>query len=121
MLTHINVSDCKNSPFSDDRLFYTGPAQMYWRLVVMSEEEKEAALKECHNTQGTGNHSGARGTRNRVIARYFWPTINKDVTDWVRYGYQVYFLYAEHVHAKQCLVLLHHFSVFRSNVVIRAK
>lgn len=53
------------------------------RLVVMSEEEKKLALNECHDNSETGNHHGVRGTRNRVIAGYFWPTLIKDVTEWV--------------------------------------
>ncbi|XP_049333328.1 gypsy retrotransposon integrase-like protein 1 [Astyanax mexicanus] len=53
------------------------------RLVVCTEEEKRSVLMECHNS-GTGNHNGVRGTRDRVIAGYFWPTLMKDVTEWVK-------------------------------------
>lgn len=55
------------------------------RLVVLTEEEKRSALVECHNNHGTGNHHGVRGTRDRVIAGYFWSTLKEDVTKWVRY------------------------------------
>ncbi|KAM3605029.1 uncharacterized protein V6R79_019457 [Siganus canaliculatus] len=58
------------------------------RLVVLSEKEKTAILSECHNQPGTGNHNGIRGTRNRVVAGYYWPTITKDVTDWIRCCHQ---------------------------------
>lgn len=54
------------------------------RLVVMTEDEKRFALNECHDNSETGNHHGVRGTRNRVIAGYYWPTLIKDVTEWVR-------------------------------------
>ncbi|XP_046704188.1 uncharacterized protein si:dkey-79d12.4 isoform X3 [Silurus meridionalis] len=54
------------------------------RLVVLSEEEKRSVLTECHNNPDTGNHSGIRGTQNRVTAGYYWPTIIQDVKDWVR-------------------------------------
>uniref|UniRef100_A0A672L726 Integrase catalytic domain-containing protein n=1 Tax=Sinocyclocheilus grahami TaxID=75366 RepID=A0A672L726_SINGR len=66
-----------------DRLFYVGPSRQYMRLVVLSEEEKRSVLTECHNNPGTGNHSGVRGTQNRVIAGYYWPTIIQDVKEWV--------------------------------------
>uniref|UniRef100_A0A8C1PNX9 Integrase catalytic domain-containing protein n=1 Tax=Cyprinus carpio TaxID=7962 RepID=A0A8C1PNX9_CYPCA len=56
----------------------------YMRLVVLSEEEKRSALTECHNNPGTGNHSSVRGTQNRAIAGYYWPTIIQDVKEWVR-------------------------------------
>uniref|UniRef100_A0A672G6V4 Gypsy retrotransposon integrase-like protein 1 n=1 Tax=Salarias fasciatus TaxID=181472 RepID=A0A672G6V4_SALFA len=68
----------------DNRLFYTGPSMQYMRLVVFSEEEKKAVLMECHNNPGTGNHNGARSTRNRVVAGYYWPTMIKDTNEWVR-------------------------------------
>ncbi|KAM3590304.1 uncharacterized protein V6R79_007201 [Siganus canaliculatus] len=78
----------ENGFYTDNRLFYTGPNKNYMRLVVLSEEEKTAILSECHNQPGTGNHNGIRGTRNRVVAGYYWPTITKDVTDWIRCCHQ---------------------------------
>lgn len=72
--------------FVDGRLFYVGPNKQYMRLVVLTEEEKRSALVECHNNHGTGNHHGVRGTRDRVIAGYFWSTLKDDVTKWVRYN-----------------------------------
>ena len=54
------------------------------RLVVLTGEEKMAVLKECHNNPGTGNHNGVRGTRDRVVAGYYWATIQPDVEEWVR-------------------------------------
>ncbi|XP_016326325.1 uncharacterized protein LOC107676307 [Sinocyclocheilus anshuiensis] len=73
-----------NFIIKDDRLFYVGPSRQYIRLVVLSEEEKRSVLTECHNNPGTGNHSGVRGTQNRVIAGYYWSTIIQDVKEWVR-------------------------------------
>ncbi|XP_056155211.1 uncharacterized protein LOC130129645 [Lampris incognitus] len=72
------------TPLAGGRLYYTGPSQCYMRLVIMSEEERRAVLNECHNQQGTGTHRGVRGTRDRVVAGYYWHTITRDVTDWVR-------------------------------------
>ncbi|KAA8582395.1 hypothetical protein FQN60_009135 [Etheostoma spectabile] len=63
------------------RLFYTGPARRYLRMVVMSEQEKKSVLTECH---GQSIHKGVRGTRNRVIAGYYWQTIVQDVDNWVK-------------------------------------
>ncbi|XP_046725436.1 uncharacterized protein LOC124398937 [Silurus meridionalis] len=68
----------------DGRLYYLGPNKTYMRLVVMTEEEKSFALNECHDNSETGNHLGVRGTRNKVIEGYFWPTLIKDVTEWVK-------------------------------------
>ncbi|XP_019213044.1 uncharacterized protein LOC100692678 isoform X6 [Oreochromis niloticus] len=73
-----------NYKLKDNRLFYTGPSMQCMRLVVMSEEEKKSVLMECHNNPGTGNHNGVRGTRNRVVAGYYWPTLNQDISEWVR-------------------------------------
>uniref|UniRef100_A0A1A8AWX9 Si:ch211-249c2.1 n=1 Tax=Nothobranchius furzeri TaxID=105023 RepID=A0A1A8AWX9_NOTFU len=73
-----------NYRLKDNRLFYTGPSMQSMRLVVMSEEEKKSVLMECHNNPGTGNHNGVRGTRNRVVAGYYWPTLNQDIAEWVR-------------------------------------
>lgn len=69
---------------TDGRLYYVGPNKTYMRLVVMTEEEKRFALSECHGNTETGIHHGVRSTRNRVIAGYYWPTLIKDVTEWVR-------------------------------------
>lgn len=55
------------------------------RLVVLSDAEKRAVLMECHNNPGTGHHNGIRGAKIRVIAGYYWPTLTKNVTDWVMY------------------------------------
>ena len=55
------------------------------RLVVQSEEKKRAVLQECHGDPGTGNHSGVRGTRDRVVSGYYWSTLVEDVKDWVKH------------------------------------
>uniref|UniRef100_A0A672G032 Gypsy retrotransposon integrase-like protein 1 n=1 Tax=Salarias fasciatus TaxID=181472 RepID=A0A672G032_SALFA len=73
-----------NFILKDGQLFYTGPRRQYMRLVVQSEEQKQAVLQECHGHPGTGNHSGVRGTRDRVTAGYYWSTISEDVKDWVK-------------------------------------
>ncbi|RXN12008.1 G2 M phase-specific E3 ubiquitin- ligase-like protein [Labeo rohita] len=78
-----------NFIIKDDRLFYVGPSRQYMRLVVLSEEEKRSVLTECHNNPGTGNHCGVRGTQNRVIAAYYWPTIIQDVKEWVKEPWEV--------------------------------
>ncbi|MCI4387820.1 hypothetical protein PGIGA_G00078570 [Pangasianodon gigas] len=75
---------CDKFIIKDGRLYYVGPNKTYMRLVVMTEDEKKFALNECHDNSETGNHHGVRGTRNRVIAGYYWPTLIKDVTEWVK-------------------------------------
>ncbi|XP_053499153.1 uncharacterized protein LOC128619186 isoform X1 [Ictalurus furcatus] len=75
---------CDKFIIKDGRLYYVGPNKTYMRLVVMTEDEKRFALNECHDNSETGNHHGVRGTRNRVIAGYYWPTLIKDVTEWVK-------------------------------------
>ncbi|KAL2098339.1 hypothetical protein ACEWY4_007546 [Coilia grayii] len=69
-------------PSAKGQLFYTGPSYQYMRLVVMSDEQRQAVLKECHNNPGTGNHGGVRATMDRVVAGYYWDTIKADVADW---------------------------------------
>uniref|UniRef100_A0A3B3QB65 Integrase catalytic domain-containing protein n=1 Tax=Paramormyrops kingsleyae TaxID=1676925 RepID=A0A3B3QB65_9TELE len=71
-----------------NRLFYIGPCKQCMRLVVMSEKEKFRVLEECHHNPGTGNHNSIRGTKNRVISGYFWPTLAKDVADWLKCCHQ---------------------------------
>lgn len=90
-LTSVNVKQwkqiietCLFSLSTDNQLFYTGPSRQYMRLVVLSEEQKQAVLQECHHNPGKGNHNGVRRTRDRVIAGYYWSTIKADVTDWVK-------------------------------------
>ncbi|KAM9445842.1 uncharacterized protein Hap1MRO34_024579 [Clarias gariepinus] len=75
---------CDKFIIKDGRLYYVGPNKTYMRLVVMTEEEKRFALSECHGNTETGIHHGVRSTRNRVIAGYYWPTLIKDVTEWVK-------------------------------------
>ena len=72
----------------DERLFYTGPSQTFMRMVTMTEQERTDVLTECHDRS---NHNGVRGTRNRVVASYYWLTITQDVEAWVRIilGYDI--------------------------------
>ncbi|KAA0724022.1 Gypsy retrotransposon integrase-like protein 1 [Triplophysa tibetana] len=78
-----------NFTIKDDRLFYTGPTKQYFRLVVLSEEEKWSVFADFHNNPGTGNHCGIRGTQNRVIAGYYWSTLIDDVKEWVKEAWEV--------------------------------
>ncbi|XP_036072658.1 uncharacterized protein LOC112156010 isoform X4 [Oryzias melastigma] len=73
-----------NFTLRDNRLYYTGPSKEYMRMVVMSDEEKKSVLMECHINPTNGKHFGLRGTRNRVIAGYYWQTINHCVSEWLR-------------------------------------
>ncbi|KAK7899378.1 hypothetical protein WMY93_020231 [Mugilogobius chulae] len=77
-----------NFVLKDHRLFYTGPSQQFMRLVVLSEDERRAALNECHIDPGTGTHMGNRSTRDRVVSGYYWNSINKDVHEWVKSCHQ---------------------------------
>lgn len=67
----------------DDRLFYIGPKRQYMRLVIENNEEKDKVLQECHFNPGTGNHNGVRGTKNKVVAGYYWFTLAEDVVNMV--------------------------------------
>ncbi|CAM4735446.1 unnamed protein product [Leuciscus chuanchicus] len=86
---YVYGASCRYSIRTDDRLFYIGPSMQYMRLVILSEEKKRSVLTECHNNPGTGNHSGVRGTQNRVIAGYYWSTIIQDVKEWVKEAWEV--------------------------------
>uniref|UniRef100_A0A3B3DAL4 Integrase catalytic domain-containing protein n=1 Tax=Oryzias melastigma TaxID=30732 RepID=A0A3B3DAL4_ORYME len=73
-----------NYKVKGNRLFYTGPTMRFMRLVVMSEEEKRSVLMECHQNSGTENHTGMRGTINKIVAGYYWQTVKQDVDEWVK-------------------------------------
>lgn len=79
------------------------------RLVVLSEEQKQAVLEECHYNPGTGNHNGVRRTRDRVIAGYYWSTIKADVTDWVKnICHRINVFYCERARLKAAVLNSHH-------------
>lgn len=50
---------------------------------VVPESAREAVLHECHD-KPTAAHLGIKKTKERVIQRYFWPSVSHDVVDYVR-------------------------------------
>lgn len=54
------------------------------RLVILSDEQKRVVMEQCHNNPCTGNHSGVRSAKDRVIAGYYWSSLKKDVVYWVK-------------------------------------
>lgn len=53
-----------------------------WKMVI-PETLRTRVLKECHDDQVSG-HFGIKKTVLRVRQRYFWPTLIKDVKNYVR-------------------------------------
>lgn len=53
-----------------------------WKLVVPLEH-REAVMKECHD-EPTAAHLGAQKTIDRVLDRYFWPGMSKDIKKYVK-------------------------------------
>ena len=56
--------------------------QEAWKLVLPKEKRAEA-LHECHD-EPTAGHLGKRKTYLRIALKYYWPSIQKDVADYVR-------------------------------------
>lgn len=53
-----------------------------WKLVI-PEKSRLVVLQECHDNPSSG-HMGVKKTINRVRQKYFWPSLIKDVKDYVR-------------------------------------
>ncbi|KAG7461583.1 hypothetical protein MATL_G00192640 [Megalops atlanticus] len=67
----------------DNRLYYIGANGLEMRLVVMSNEEKERVLRECHDNPAIGGHQGRKRTQKKVKSAYYWSTITRDTKQWV--------------------------------------
>ena len=53
-----------------------------WKLVL-PVEQREEAMQECH-AEPTAGHLGRAKTHARVTLYYYWPSLRKDVADFVR-------------------------------------
>ncbi|XP_077598709.1 uncharacterized protein LOC144213874 [Stigmatopora nigra] len=73
----------RNFIVKDKRLFYTGPSKQYLRLVILPTEKQNILIESHHNSR-TGNHFGARSTRDKAIASYYWPTMIDDINEWIK-------------------------------------
>uniref|UniRef100_A0A8C6RD72 Gypsy retrotransposon integrase-like protein 1 n=1 Tax=Nannospalax galili TaxID=1026970 RepID=A0A8C6RD72_NANGA len=72
----------KKFVFKEKKLFYVGKDRKQNRLVVVSEEEKKEALRECHES-ASGAHHGISRTLTLVEANYYWTSVTNDVKQWV--------------------------------------
>ena len=75
------VRAARNYIIKDNRLHYMNRSRT--RLVVMSAEERDAVLKECHDDPATGGHYGEHGTVKKIVNAYFWESIRSDTKKWV--------------------------------------
>ncbi|XP_029421764.1 gypsy retrotransposon integrase-like protein 1 isoform X2 [Nannospalax galili] len=71
----------KKFVFKEKKLFYVGKDRKQNRLVVVSEEEKKEALRECHES-ASGAHHGISRTLTLVEANYYWTSVTNDVKQW---------------------------------------
>jgi hypothetical protein len=46
---------------------------------VIKGTEKEAILQACHNSPGDGGHFGINKTTSKIVQRYYWPAMYKDI------------------------------------------
>ncbi|XP_048187398.1 gypsy retrotransposon integrase-like protein 1 isoform X2 [Perognathus longimembris pacificus] len=72
----------KKFVFKEKKLFYVGKERKQNRLVIVSEEEKKKALRECHEND-TGVHHGISRTLTLVESSYYWTSVTNDVKQWV--------------------------------------
>nr|XP_004652545.2 gypsy retrotransposon integrase-like protein 1 isoform X1 [Jaculus jaculus] len=72
----------KKFVFTEKKLFYVGKDRKQNRLVVVSEEEKKKALRECHEND-SGGHHGISRTLTLVESNYYWTSVTNDVKQWV--------------------------------------
>ncbi|XP_043834058.1 gypsy retrotransposon integrase-like protein 1 isoform X1 [Dromiciops gliroides] len=72
----------KKFEFKEKKLFYVGKDKKQNRLVIISEEEKNKVLRECHENN-TGAHHGISRTLTLVESGYYWTSVTNDVKQWV--------------------------------------
>ncbi|XP_021111503.1 gypsy retrotransposon integrase-like protein 1 isoform X2 [Heterocephalus glaber] len=72
----------KKFVFKEKQLFYVGKDRKQNRLVIVSEEEKNKVLRECHENDA-GAHHGISRTLTLVESNYYWTSVTNDVKQWV--------------------------------------
>lgn len=85
----INPTDFPDWIIKDEKLFYKHPRtktrfsdNTLWLLVV-PESHREVVLRECHD-KPTAGHMGIKKTKSKVMERYFWPGMGKDIERYVK-------------------------------------
>ena len=64
-----------------DKLCYEVKGML--RLVLRNRSDIEAALTECHDSEGNGGHRGVTVTLKKLDVTYYWGTMAADVREWV--------------------------------------
>ena len=67
----------------DDPLLFKRGADMIIRRCV-PESEQCTIVNECHASPYGGHFSGERTTHKILQSRFYWPTIFRDCTEWVK-------------------------------------
>lgn len=88
LLEQVNTGSrrARNFRIHDGKLFYESSytkrslEENAWKLVV-PEEARPQALKECHDDLG---HFGVCKTRNRMLSRYYWPGMLRQIASYIR-------------------------------------
>ena len=53
-------------------------------VIVIPKKHRQAILTETHDSVLGGCHQGLTKTYDRIKARYYWPTMRKDVISYVK-------------------------------------
>lgn len=78
----------KRYKLKDGKLFYNTQIKgrrltnWEWKFVI-PEESRENILKECHDDPKSA-HLGVQKTIDKVLDRYYWPGVSKDVKTYVK-------------------------------------
>ena len=75
-------TDSKYYIWDDPLLFKRGADMIIRRCVPESEQCK--IMNECHASPYGGHFSGERTTQKILQSEFYWPTIFRDCTEWVK-------------------------------------
>ncbi|XP_070031890.1 uncharacterized protein [Nicotiana tomentosiformis] len=74
--------DCQDYYWDEPYLFRICTDRVIRRCV--SEEEQCEILGACHSSSYGGHHGGARTTAKVLSCGFYWPTLYKDASDFVK-------------------------------------
>ena len=68
---------------SGQDIYYVCPSKAKRLLVLMTDGDREQALKECHDDPATGGHRGMTTTQRKLLASYYWSNVTDYIQTWV--------------------------------------
>ena len=69
--------------FSGKDMYFIGKDRSKRLLVLMNDEDREHAMKECHDNPDTGGHRGVTITQKKLVASYYWSNMTAWTKRWV--------------------------------------